>query len=74
MHRTDAEAVPLVVEFPTHSDPDVRHAVSPALIGQVAPMPIECLVSLSTDHDSNIVPAVWNAKFRVAFLSAAGTL
>ncbi len=53
-HQNDAEAVPLVVEFSTHTDPDVRHAVVLALTGHETPVATECLISLSMDLDANV--------------------
>ncbi len=53
-HHHDLSAVPIVVRFSKHSDPDVRRATVFALTGYETQQAIECLLSLSNDPIPNV--------------------
>ncbi len=49
-----ADAIPLVIRFSNHSDPNVRHAVVLVLATEECPAAMTCLVRMSRDTDSNV--------------------
>ena len=56
-HQNDIEAIPLVVDFSTHPDSEVRHAVVLALSmhnGHEVPQAIDTLISLSNDSCEHV--------------------
>ena len=48
-----ADAIPLVIRFSNHSDPNVRHAVVLVLTTEECPTAMTCLVRMSRDTDHN---------------------
>lgn len=53
-HQHDPEAVPAVVGFAGHADPEVRHAAVLALMGHDDALALRCLIALSRDDDPRV--------------------
>ena len=49
-----ADAIPLVIRFSNHSDPNVRHAVVLVLTTEECPTAMTCLVRMSRDTTNNV--------------------
>jgi len=53
-HQNDADAIPIVANFSTHPDSEVRHAAVLALSGHETPLALESLISLSNDAVAHV--------------------